>query len=87
MILLPTRHFSARVKKLITKNSSFDAKIDKTLQLLQLSPRHPSLRLHKLTGEHVNEWSVSVNRSIRIIFRYIPQGILLVDIGTHDEVY
>jgi len=40
-----------------------------------------------LSGKKIEEWSISITDSIRVIFQYIPEGIVLTDIGTHDEVY
>ena len=32
-------------------------------------------------------WSISIKGNLRIIFEYIENGIILLDIGTHDDVY
>lgn len=50
----------------------------KALQLLELNPYHPSLRLHSLQGQLAGLSSVSINRSYRL---------LLVNIGSYDQVY
>lgn len=87
MQILPSVYFAQKIRKFTKKNSPLARKIDVKLQLLLNNPQHGSLRLHKLTGERKDQWSVSVDRSNRLIFQYIPDGIILVDIGTHDEVY
>lgn len=74
-------------RKLTKRNIPLLQKIKDTLVLFQEDPLRPSLRLHKLTGREIDEWSISVNRDIRIIFQYIPEGILLTEVGSHDEVY
>lgn len=50
-----------------------------------------SLKTHKLKGEFEGYWSCSVTYDIRIIFKIVKDesedAILLLSIGTHDEVY
>jgi mRNA-degrading endonuclease YafQ of YafQ-DinJ toxin-antitoxin module len=59
------------------------------LQLLELNPFHPSLRLHSLENRLSALSSVSINISYRIIIELIikEDEILLVSIGKHDQVY
>tara|TARA_Y100000052_G_C2949823_1_gene86387 strand:- start:62 stop:265 length:204 start_codon:yes stop_codon:yes gene_type:complete len=61
----------------------------KTLQLLEVNPYHPSLRLHGLKGRLQGLSSVSINMQYRIILEFEIHGedIVLVDIGDHDGVY
>ncbi|MBC8321987.1 MAG: type II toxin-antitoxin system RelE/ParE family toxin [Candidatus Marinimicrobia bacterium] len=61
----------------------------KTLQLLELNPFHPSLRLHRLKGELKDLHSVSINLQYRITLRFVIKDDLIipVDIGSHDKVY
>jgi len=51
------------------------------------NPKHPSLRLHKLEGKMIENWSFSVEDDIRMIFTYVDDGVLFVDIGSHKKVY
>ena len=62
---------------------------EKTLQLLELNPFHPSLRLHRLKGELKNLHSVSINLQYRITLHLvIKDGLIIpIDIGTHNDVY
>lgn len=39
----------------------------------------PGLRLHPLTGNRGGEWAVSVDRMWRVTFRFIPEGVELVN--------
>ncbi|HSX52470.1 MAG TPA: plasmid stabilization protein, partial [Cellvibrio sp.] len=61
----------------------------KTLELLELNPHHPSLRLHGLQGRLAGLSSVSINMSYRIVLQLIitDKYIILVDVGSHDQVY
>lgn len=62
---------------------------EKTLQLLELNPYHPSLRLHPLTGKLQGLHSVSITTRYRITLELIihEQNIILINVGTHEEVY
>ncbi len=86
MEIYPSTYFSQKYKKLVKKHQQLSLKIDKKLQLLSENRNHPSLRLHKLSGKSI-KWSISVTGDLRILFEYVSDGILLVDIGSHDEVY
>lgn len=84
--------FSPFVQKTITqlysKNRKLTDKIEKQITLFESNPKHPSLRLHKLTGMYNNMWSISITPSIRMVYLRIDQNTAyFVDIGTHDEVY
>ncbi len=49
------------------------------------NPFDPRLRTHKLKGELAGAWSYSVNRSYRVLFRFLTDHeVLYYDIGTHD---
>jgi len=77
--------FQRQIKRLVRKNPGFREKITKTLKVLAQNINHPSLKLHKLSGE--NNWSVSVTNDIRIIIHFSQGKVFCVRIGTHDEVY
>lgn len=76
-------------KKLQTtksRNTKLFKKIQKQLKLFKEDPKHKSLRLHKVTREVKNSWSISIDKSIRMI--YTENGfIYFFEMGTHDEVY
>ena len=78
-----------RARKFLNKHPEVHKQYRKTLQLLELNPYHPSLRLHKLQGRLDGLSSVSINISYRIVIELIIEGneILLVNIGKHDRVY
>jgi len=84
--------FSPFVQEAITKIHKKDRKLADKIQnqifLFESNPKHPSLRLHKLSGSLDNMWSLSITRPIRMLYRIINQNTAyFVDIGTHDEVY
>ncbi|MBL1211242.1 type II toxin-antitoxin system mRNA interferase toxin, RelE/StbE family [Geminocystis sp. GBBB08] len=93
MILVADTSFKRAFKRLIKKNSSLENKIRNILKILENDPFTASLKTHKLTGNLDNYWSCSINYEYRIIFKINQTElseqtlIILVDIGTHDEVY
>ena len=80
-------YFKRRYQKLSKKNRHLASILDKTVKLLADNPNHSSLWLHKLSGKHKNLWSISVTKGLRVTLIYRKGGILMIDIGSHDEVY
>ena len=83
--IFPSTRFIKEAEKISRKNSKFKSQLAKTLKFLKRDISYPSLRLHKLSG--INYWSVSVDKSIRIIMRWNEDKLYLLRIGTHEEVY
>lgn len=47
-----------------------------------------SLRLHALTGEWENHFSISAGGDLRIHLKYIEElNVLVVTVGTHSQLY
>ena len=78
-----------RARIFLRKHPEINGQYRKTLELLELDPYHPSLRLHSLQGSLHGLSSVSINISYRIVLELIIEGndILLINIGKHDQVY
>ena len=78
-----------RARKFLKKHPEIHSQYRKTLELLELGPHHPSLRLHSLQGNLSGLSSVSINISYRIVLELIIEGneILLINIGKQDQVY
>ena len=87
--LIYTDSYVRRARKFLKKHPQILGQYEKTLELLELNPHHPSLRLHSLQGQLSGLSSVSINMSYRIVLELIIQDsdIILVDIGNHDRVY
>lgn len=75
------------LKKIKQKNLQLAQRIEKQLTLFRKNPKHSSLRLHKLTGSLSNLWSISITRSIRMVYVKEDDEAYFIDIGTHDQVY
>lgn len=87
--LVYTDGYMRRAKKFLRRHPQILGQYEKTLQLLELNPRHPSLRLHSLQGALSGLSSVSINMSYRIVLELLIQDrdIILINIGSHDQVY
>ena len=80
-------------KRIVRKRPDFSPLIEKTVRQLAEDPFAPSLRTHKLQGDLANIWSCSIDYSYGILFEFIDnpeeqeEAILLLNLGSHDEVY
>lgn len=86
MKILLSNHAKKQLIKHCKKQPGLGKSIDAELKLFKQDRHHPSLRLHKLKGKN-EHWSITTDNDFRIIFRFIKEGILIVDLGPHDELY
>ena len=84
-----TDKYIKRLEKFLKKHRDLSEQYKKSIMILAHDPHHPSLRLHKLKGKLQEFYSVSINMEYRIIidFVIVEDTIILIDIGSHDEVY
>ncbi|HPD78518.1 MAG TPA: plasmid stabilization protein [Spirochaetota bacterium] len=87
--IIYSESYIKRAKKFIKKHPDLLSQYEKTLKLLEINPKHPSLRLHKLDGKLSELYSVSINISYRICIDFLIENdiIIPIDVGRHDEVY
>jgi addiction module RelE/StbE family toxin len=92
-VLIYDESFRRDLKRRCKNRPQLQAKVLNTLSLLEIDPFSPTLKTHKLQGELKDLWSCSVEYDFRIVFYFQKlenekeDAIVLVDIGTHDEVY
>ena len=85
--------FKRAYKNLIRKHPELQAKVETILKLLAENSFDPLLKTHKLKGQLTGSWACSVEYDCRIVFDFVEhpksgeEEILLIDIGSHDEVY
>ena len=91
LVLAPK--FKRSYRKFVKRDRSLQKRIDEALSLMRDDVFYPPLGTHKLSGELVGLWACSCGYDCRIIFALESDPgsgeeiILLLDIGTHDEVY
>lgn len=82
---------SPLVQKTLTglykKDKDLVEKIQKQILMFESNPKHPSLRLHKLSGNLNTIWSISINKKLRMIYIQDGNVAYFFDIGSHDQVY
>lgn len=84
--------FKRAYKALLRKRPALQPKVESVLQLLASDPFEASLQTHKLKGQLAGSWACTVEYDCRIVFDFVKrletnEEILLIDIGSHDEVY
>jgi addiction module RelE/StbE family toxin len=85
--------FVRALKRTVRKYPMLKQDIEETLRLLQENPFAPQLATHKLKGKLAGSWACSVGYDLRMVFDFVKStsrqedDILLLEIGTHDEVY
>lgn len=85
--------FVRAFKQAVRRQPELRARVERTLKQLAEDPFHPTLHSHKLKGELADAWACTVDYDKRILFEFVQnpdlgeEEILLLTMGTHDEVY
>jgi len=87
--LIFTEQYARRAARFLKRHPDLEKQYLKTLQLLELNPHHPSLRLHSLSGKLQALHSVSINLSHRITLELLIQDeqIIPVNVGDCGALY
>lgn len=91
--LLWGKTFKRALKRRVKKNPGQKENIEKILRILVEDPFRTELETHKLKGKLKGSWACTVDYDLRIVFDFVKNinhkedDILLLEIGTHDEVY
>jgi len=89
MKLVREEAYQRKERKFFKKHPELIDRYAKVLKQLKDDPFAPILKTHRLKGAMSEFHSCSLNHQYRIICIFIVQNdtIILVDIGSHDEVY
>jgi len=81
--------FSRSAEKFIKRHPELKNKFAAVLRDLENDPFQPHLKYHQLTGNLKDVQAVSITYSYRITLTIIvtEKEIVLLDVGSHDEVY
>lgn len=87
--LIFTESYTRRAKCFIRTHPELFGQYRKTLELLELNSRHPSLRFHKLKGSLSELYSVLINISYCITLHFVVYAntLIPVDVGKYNDVY
>jgi len=81
--------FKRSYKKRVARDPLLKERFWDALDLFVADPFANELRTHKLTGNLSGSWAFTVDVDCRVAFMFLKgwSTILLIDIGTHEEVY
>ena len=89
--LLRSTAFVRIARRAVKRNPQLARELSRALKRLSEDVFHPLLRSHKLKGPLSGRWAASVNFDVRVVFRFVEhegeEAILLLTMGSHDEVY
>lgn len=83
-----SKNFEKRLKKWIEKHSDLKVLFKEKLELFSENPYTQELKNHKLSGKLKDLRAISITYDYRLVFYHVNENeVMLVDIGTHEEVY
>lgn len=87
--LIWTDTFAGTARKFLRRHPDLAGVFENVLQQLENDPHAPRLRLHPLQGAHRGKHAVRLTYEYRIvlILRLTEREVVLLDVGSHDEVY
>jgi mRNA interferase YafQ len=91
--LVLTPRFKRAFRKFVQRDRALQSQIEQILEELRTDLSAPNLGTHKLVGNLQGLRACSCGYDCRIVFSIEKskitkeESIILIDIGTHDEVY
>jgi len=87
--LVWTETFGRTARRFLRRHPDLAGLFEDVLKQLETDPYAPRLHRHRLKGRHRDKHAVRLTYSHRIVLvlRLEETGIVLLDVGSHDEVY
>jgi addiction module RelE/StbE family toxin len=89
--LLRSPAFARDLRSWLKAHPATAASIQEKLDQLAADAAQPSLRSHKLRGPLAGCWACTVTYDLRVVYQFVQaegsEAILLLALGTHDQVY
>jgi len=89
--LIRTSEFVRAARRYLKRNPQLADDVEAALQLLAIDAFDSRLKTHKLKGDLAGVWACSAGHDLRILFEFVQhdgaEAVLLLSVGTHDEVY
>ncbi|MEL7349830.1 MAG: type II toxin-antitoxin system YafQ family toxin [Cyanobacteria bacterium P01_A01_bin.116] len=91
--LVLTAKFKRALRKFVKRNPDLKNRVESTLQQMEIDIFAQSLKTHKLSGNLADGNACSCGYDCRIIFTIEKdaetgvESIILINVGTHDDVY
>ena len=90
-VLLRSPAFARDLRAWLKSRPGRDPSLEAALEQLSADASHPSLRTHKLRGSLAGCWACGAGYDVRVVFEFVQhegaEAILLLALGTHDQVY
>jgi len=89
MKLIREERYQRKERNFFKKHPELLDKYGHLLKQLKIDPFESKLKTHQLKGTLSEFYACNLTYQYRIIFTFIIRNdmIILIDIGTHDEVY
>ena len=82
-----SKEFLKHYKKRVYPNKRLAERYKERLATHLENPKDPALKDHRLSGAKKHLRAFSVTGDLRVVYYYQEEWIVLVDIGTHNQVY
>lgn len=87
MKIVYDRKFKQSYKLKIKDHKNLVAQIRDIVELLLSDSHSKDLDIHPLQGSMKGLYSITVDADLRIVYKKTKQALILLDIGSHKEVY
>ncbi|MBI2590393.1 MAG: type II toxin-antitoxin system mRNA interferase toxin, RelE/StbE family [Candidatus Blackburnbacteria bacterium] len=87
MRVTKTTEFNKSYKERIAKDRRLVQEFVEALEVFSVDPTSPILKDHALTGSMHGYRSFQVGEDFLVVYFIFKEGIILYDIGSHDQVY
>ncbi len=84
--IITTLHFMRSARKFLRKHPDLRVRLKKIIDNLKDDPFQPHLELHALGGKLEGVFA-SHSYRLTLSFKITEKEIILLDIGSHDDVY
>jgi addiction module RelE/StbE family toxin len=81
------KNFVKSFRLRITPHQNLVRRFNERMELFLSNSTDPVLHDHALGGNLKGKRSFSITGDIRVIYRILPDQIILIDIGSHNQVY
>ena len=87
--IISTRHFMKSAKKFLRKHPDLRDRLARLIDDLRDDPFQPHLKLHALGEKLEGFFAASITHGYRLTLnlKVTEKEIILLDVGSHDEVY
>lgn len=88
-VIQTPKQFLRQARKFFRKHPDLKPRFAEVLEGLRRNPFQPGLELHPLKGKLSGLHAISLTYSYRITLtlKITEKEIILIDVGSHDEVY